>query len=128
VGILADAARPLSIPEILGAGERLAQSSVYRNLGVLEHAGAVRRVHGADDFVRYELAEDLTHHHHHLVCVSCGTVADVELSVSLERTVDRAVAAVAATTGFEVHSHRLDLMGRCRGCAEGLTSRGRARP
>jgi Fe2+ or Zn2+ uptake regulation protein len=117
VDILEAASRPLSIPEILANGRGLAQSSAYRNLAVLEQAGAVRRVHGADDFARFELAEDLTHHHHHLVCVSCGAVEDVELSAALERTVERAVGTVAADTGFEVHSHRLDLMGRCARCA-----------
>ena len=38
----------------------LAQSSAYRNLVVLEQAGAVNRIVTADDFARFELAQDLT--------------------------------------------------------------------
>ena len=53
---------------------------MYRNLVVLEQAGVVRRVTSTDDFARYELAEDLTEHHHHLICSSCGTVDDFTAS------------------------------------------------
>src|SRR4051812_29663211 len=64
--------RPLSIPELLGSTPDLAQSSAYRNLAVLERAGVVRRIVTHDEFARYELAEDLTEHHHHLICGRCG--------------------------------------------------------
>jgi Fe2+ or Zn2+ uptake regulation protein len=117
VDLLATQARPVSIPDILGVDPRLPQSSVYRNLAVLEQAGAVRRVLAADEFARYELAEDLTSHHHHLVCVACGAVDDVTLPARLERTVDHAIEELAESTGFEVHGHRLDLIGRCARCA-----------
>src|SRR5229473_2541329 len=69
VDALSTAPRPLTIPEILDERPGLAQSSVYRNLVVLEEAGIVHRVVGADEFARWELAERLTgHHHHHLIC------------------------------------------------------------
>jgi Fur family transcriptional regulator, ferric uptake regulator len=116
VELLAGQGRPVSIPDILTVDPRLPQSSVYRNLAVLEHAGTVRRVLAADEFARYELAEDLTAHHHHLVCESCGSVDDVTLPARLERTVDRAIEELANSTGFDVHGHRLDLIGRCARC------------
>src|SRR3954451_13944434 len=59
---LTAAPRPLTIPEILDDRPGLAQSSVYRNLVVLEDAGVVHRVVGADEFARWELAEDLAGH------------------------------------------------------------------
>lgn len=117
VDILAGAARPLTISEVQAEGGDLPQSSVYRNVAVLEQAGVVRRVMAADEFARFELAEDLTEHHHHLVCVSCGDVADFTMPPALERAVDRATAAAAQAAGFEVHSHRLDLVGRCNRCS-----------
>src|SRR5439155_17243392 len=117
VEVLAAAARPLTIAEVIEAGTGLPQSSVYRNLSVLEQAGAVRRVMGVDEFARYELAEDLTEHHHHLVCLSCGTVADFTVSAGLERAMAGAVAEVLEGTGFTAESHRLDLLGECRVCA-----------
>ena len=118
VEILRDAPRPLTMPELLEHGDGLAQSSVYRNLVVLEHAGAVRRIVTDDEFARYELAEDLTgHHHHHLVCSTCGAVEDVTVPEEIEALFDSALVAVAAERGFSVDAHRLDLLGRCKDCA-----------
>ena len=117
VEVLAAAARPLTIPEILDADPALAQSSVYRSLVVLEEAGVVHRLPDPFGFTRHELAEELTEHHHHLVCVACGTVEDLPASGSLERTVARAVAEVEAGTGFRLHGHRLDLVGVCARCS-----------
>jgi len=48
VEILAHAGRPLSIPDVLAAEAALPQSSVYRNLVVLEQAGAVGRLLAPD--------------------------------------------------------------------------------
>jgi Fur family transcriptional regulator, ferric uptake regulator len=118
VRILAEAGRPLTTGEVQDVGGRLPQSSVYRNLAVLEQAGVVRRVTAGDGVVRYEPAEDLTEHHHHLVCTACGSVVDVTLLPAVERRLDKAVDEVAARTGFEVHSHRLDLIGRCADCQD----------
>jgi Fe2+ or Zn2+ uptake regulation protein len=117
VETLATAPRPLTIPEILTRRRGLAQSSVYRNLVVLEDAGIVHRVVGTDDFARWELAEDLTGHHHHLICASCGRVEDVPASAGLERSVAAAAAAITRTTGFRTQRHRVDLVGLCKRCA-----------
>ncbi len=117
VDALSGAARPVTIVEILDAADaNLAQSSVYRTLAVLEEAGVVHRLPGPPGFARYELAESLTEHHHHLVCVSCGTVEDLPASSRLEKMVARAAAEVAAGTGFTPHGHRLDLVGVCARC------------
>lgn len=117
VKVLAGADRPLTIPEILGQQSGLAQSSAYRNLVVLEEAGVVRRIVTRDDRTRYELTEELTGHHHHLVCSSCGLVEDVPASDALERSVATAAARTARSTGFRIDHHRLDLVGICERCA-----------
>ena len=116
VTILGDAVRPLALSEVLSVGPDLAQSSVYRNLAVLEDAGVVRRVAATDEFARYELAEDLTEHHHHLLCSECGAVEDFVLPARVERSVESALTSVAADAGFEGTHHRLDLVGRCASC------------
>jgi Fe2+ or Zn2+ uptake regulation protein len=116
VEVLVDAGRPLTAAEVLVEGA-LAQSSAYRNLAVLEAAGVVHRVAGSDEFARFELAEDLTaHHHHHLICTACGTVADFTVPDQLEDAVDALAREVAATAGFRAELHRLDLYGRCAAC------------
>jgi Fe2+ or Zn2+ uptake regulation protein len=77
----------------------------------------VHRVVTDGDFARYELAEDLTEHHHHLICSACGKVEDVAAPASLERSVRAAATQIARSTGFRTTKHRIDLVGLCRTCA-----------
>lgn len=117
VEALVAADRPVTIPEVLIQTIEIPQSSAYRNLTVLCEAGVVRRLPGADDVGRFELAEDLSgHHHHHLVCSSCGRVADIKASPRLEKALAEAARLAAAETGFEVSDHRIDLGGLCPQC------------
>ena len=116
VDVLAGAAGPLTIPEILRAKSGLAQSSLYRTLHLMEEAGVVHRMAGPAGFARYELAEDLTEHHHHLICVSCGDVEDLAASSRVERTVSKVIEEAASRTGFRSQGHRLELVGVCARC------------
>ena len=116
VDALAGADRPPSIPDLLAATPGLAQSSAYRNLAVLERAGVVRRIATTDEHARFELAEDLTEHHHHLICTVCGSVEDFTVSSQLERSLESALARVADGIGFRAEHHRLDLVGTCPDC------------
>ena len=118
VALLAESEAPLTIPEILTDRPDLAQSSVYRNLAVLERAGLVQRIVTTDDWARYELDHALTHHHHHLICSSCGAVRDFTVSPRLERSIDEALAKVASDAHFHLEHHRLDLVGRCEDCVD----------
>lgn len=117
VDALADADAPLSIPQLLERDGSLAQSSTYRNLTELEQADVVHRIVTADEFARYELAEDLTEHHHHLICSHCGDVRDFTVPRALEHDLDRALDRIAAEHGFAADNHRLDLIGTCATCA-----------
>jgi Fur family ferric uptake transcriptional regulator len=117
LSILGSARHPLTIHEILDRGSGLAMSSAYRNLTVLEQAGVVHRIITREDFARYELAEELTEHHHHLVCSSCGLVRDLPTDITLERLM-RAASARATQEGFTPVTHRLDIIGLCEDCAE----------
>lgn len=117
VELLAGTKGPMTLPELLDADRSLAQSSAYRNLAVLEQVGAVTRIVTSSDYASYELAEDLTgHHHHHLVCAACGEVTDFALSPVVEAELERVLAAAARKARYDVDHHRLDLVGRCRGC------------
>jgi Fe2+ or Zn2+ uptake regulation protein len=118
VDVLARAKRPLTIPELQRRAPGLATSSAYRNLGVLEDVGVVHRIVTNGDHARYELAEDLTEHHHHLICSRCGSVTDVPASSRLEESVARAAAEIARSTGFHAQQHRVDLVGLCTRCRD----------
>ena len=83
-------------------------SSIYRNLVVLEQAGAVTRCSGAGGgHARYELSEELVGHHHHLVCSSCGRIEDDPVPPEVDAGLAFLLDAVAARTGFTVTDHRL---------------------
>ena len=116
VDLLEAADRPLTIADLLERDRGLAQSSAYRNLAVLERAGVVNRLVTNDEYGRFELTEDLTEHHHHLICTSCGHVEDFTVSPALERRLHEAVEEVQGGTGFSAAHHRLDLIGTCRAC------------
>lgn len=116
VDVLASTDRPLTIPDILAQADQLAQSSAYRNLTELIDAGVVYRIVAGDEFSHFELAEDLTHHHHHLVCTRCGRVDDFVASDELERSLHGALDGAAGAKGFTVQHHRLDLVGTCADC------------
>ena len=118
VDALVRSPRPVTAAELVASDAGLPQSTAYRNLAVLEQAGVVHRVTGTDEFARFELAEELTgHHHHHLVCLRCGAVEDFDAPAPLERGLADAIRRLTDGTGFRADSHRLDLLGTCATCA-----------
>ena len=116
IGLLLDAGHPISIGDIADRLPDLPRSSAYRHLLDLQVAGVVRRVAANDEFARYELAEEFTEHHHHLLCTNCGKVTDVTPSPTFERNVAATVEQLAETEGFQPHGHRLDILGLCSDC------------
>ena len=118
ISVLHTSAGPVTILDILEVDTGLAQSSVYRNLAILEEVGAVVRIVTHDDHARFELAERLTdHHHHHLICTICGSVSDFDLTADTEGALNMAFAKVSRSAKFTIDSHRLDLLGSCADCA-----------
>ena len=113
---LGRAGRPVTTSELITDGTRLPQSTTYRNLALFEQVGIVHRVTGSGDFARYELAEEFTGHHHHLVCKLCGAVEDFEASKQVEQGLAEAISKFETGTGFRAESHRLDLLGTCASC------------
>tara|TARA_S200000501_G_scaffold87208_1_gene80244 strand:- start:12022 stop:12474 length:453 start_codon:yes stop_codon:yes gene_type:complete len=117
IAILLEATKPITINQILESDSELAQSSVYRNLAVLEQAGLVVRIITNDDHARYELAEHILEHHHHIICTPCGEVLDFHLSQSIEEKLEESLQKIANEFGFSVDRHQLDLIGKCGKCS-----------
>ena len=116
VTTLLGAGRPLTTAELLGTDDGWSQSSLYRNLGVLESCGVVRRLPSTDGVARFEVTEELSRHHHHLVCSACGRIDDVDLPAPVEATLHRVTAEAGDELGYAVDEHRLELIGRCADC------------
>ena len=118
ISILLRSSKPLSINQILDMDPELAQSSVYRNLTVLEEAGSIARIVTSADHARYELAEGILEHHHHIICSPCGEILDFRLSDSIEETLEASLQEIADQLGFTLDTHRLDLIGTCTLCKD----------
>jgi Fe2+ or Zn2+ uptake regulation protein len=91
-------------------------SSLYRSLTLLERAGVLRKQHGSDGLARFELAEWLAGHHHHLVCLVCGRAEDTDIEAEAESVVADVAGRIGKMAGFEVRGHVLEIEGVCEGC------------
>ena len=113
IEILLKTSKPITINQILESDSKLAQSSVYRNLAVLEQAGLVVKIITNDDHAHYELAEHILDHHHHIICSPCGEILDFHLSEKIEKALENSLKEIADDLGFSIDRHRLDLLGTC---------------
>lgn len=87
----------------------VSHQAVYDVLGALTEAGLLRRIQPRDSVARYEAR--VGDNHHHIVCRSCGAVADV----------DCAVGTTPCLTAAEDHGYTVDeaeviYWGRCPEC------------
>jgi len=88
----------------------VSHQAVYDVLRVLTDAGLVRRIQPAGAIARYEVR--VGDNHHHLVCRSCGTIADVDCAVG------HAPCLTADDDhGFVVDEADVVYWGTCSGCA-----------
>ena len=88
----------------------VSHQAVYDVLGVLSDSGLVRRIQPAGSVARYELR--VGDNHHHVVCRSCGTVADVDCAVGVRPCLDASDAH-----GFVIDEAEVTYWGVCPDCA-----------
>ncbi|GAA2454849.1 Fur family transcriptional regulator [Actinomadura vinacea] len=99
---------------IIGAVRRdlpkVSHQTVYDSLHALTAAGLVRRIQPSGSVARYE--SRIGDNHHHVVCRSCGAIADVDCAVGgapcLTASDDR---------GFSIDEAEVIYWGRCPDCS-----------
>lgn len=117
VQALVEAGGPRTAAEIHAElGDAIPLSSLYRSLSVLTDSGVLVAQHDSGGIMRFELAEWLAGHHHHFVCVSCGTAVDVTPNPEQERAIETLIEEMASANGFAVTGHRFEIEGRCKSC------------
>ncbi|MCA9773287.1 MAG: transcriptional repressor [Myxococcales bacterium] len=90
----------------------IGHATVYRTLKLLTKCGLAEEHHFGDGFARYEPGELADHEHHdHLICTQCGQIVEFE-----NHEIERLQAQVAASHGFTVTSHKMELYGICANC------------
>ena len=88
---------------------RLGRATVYRAVETLVNLGLLNRVEFADGIHHYRVCDD--GHHHHLTCIQCRRVVEVDICVPTEL-----LTAVTNQTNFSIEGHSLTLFGRCSTC------------
>lgn len=97
--------------ELQTQGQNVALTTVYNQLRALAEAGEVDTLRNVEGETLYRRCGS-DHHHHHLVCRSCGSTVEVE-GPEVERWADR----VAGRHGFVDIAHTLEIIGTCASCA-----------
>jgi Fur family ferric uptake transcriptional regulator len=87
----------------------VSHQAVYDVLRALTDAGLVRRIQPAASVARYEAR--VGDNHHHVVCRSCGTIADVDCAVG-----HAPCLAMSDDHGFSVDEAEVIYWGRCPDC------------
>jgi Fur family ferric uptake transcriptional regulator len=119
VQVLAESEMPLSVAEIharLGT-RRVNLVSVYRTVNLLMKMGVLRAPDRSRKGQRYELAEQFTGHHHHLICQRCEGIEDLEGCPLGDDVLTRLSARLRRLRSFRVMEHELRVFGLCRSCA-----------
>ncbi|MCA9328405.1 transcriptional repressor [Candidatus Saccharibacteria bacterium] len=103
---------PLSPVELSKLTEgRMAESTVYRNIDILEEIGTISRVYTGWKF-RLELSDLFRGHHHHMLCQNCGGIINFEETPAFLRELEK----ISKDNGFSLSSHVLELAGLCKNC------------
>jgi Fur family transcriptional regulator, ferric uptake regulator len=128
LAVLADARRPMSVAEIHASlHERdVNLGSVYRTVALLCRLDLMRLADESRGTQRFELGEDFTGHHHHLVCQRCGDVQDLDGCVLQKPVLTRLQTRIRRVMRFQVMDHDLRLYGICGRCATPVTRRKRS--
>lgn len=95
-----------SVRTALGA---VSTQAVYDVLRALTHAEIVRRIEPSGSPARYELR--VGDNHHHVVCRTCGEIADVDCAVG-----QRPCLTASQSHGFVIDEAEVTYWGLCSRC------------
>ena len=87
----------------------VSHQAVYDALRALTAAGLIRRIQPAGSVARYETR--VADNHHHVVCRSCGAIADVDCA-----TGDTPCLTASDDHGFVIDEAEVIYWGRCTAC------------
>lgn len=85
-------------------------ATVYRTLERLAALQVIYKTLFDEGKHRYELCDQEDHQHHHIICVSCGEIFEVEEALldSLEQHLEK--------EGFRIVDHQLKIYAYCPAC------------
>ena len=105
--------KPISINELIKkVGDSMDRVSVYRTVELFEKIGIIQRVNIGWKY-KIELADKFIEHHHHLVCLNCRNIVDIN-EQSLESLIDK----IAEQYDYKIENHQIELQGYCIKCSK----------
>ena len=87
-------------------------ATVYKNVHTFLDSGVLREVSLHHGSLRVELNQAA---HHHLICVNCKSIMDLE-----ESSLKSALLKEKLPRGFQVQRIAIDVIGVCQACASGI--------
>ena len=93
----------------------VSRQSVYNSLHTLTDAGLLRRIQPAGSVARYEAR--IGDNHHHVVCRSCGVIADVDCAIG-----ESPCLIASDDGGFSIDEAEVIYWGRCPACSAAQSS------
>jgi len=88
---------------------RMGRATVFRAVEMLVSLGLLNRIDFADGSHKYRACGES--HHHHLTCVQCHRVVDIDICLPAEQ-----ISLIGTQTDFIIEGHSLTLFGRCPDC------------
>jgi Fur family transcriptional regulator, stress-responsive regulator len=88
----------------------VSRQAVYDVLAALTAAGLIRRIQPSGSVARYETR--VGDNHHHVVCRTCGTIADIDCALG-----ETPCLTPAEDLGFVLDEAEVIYWGRCPACA-----------
>ena len=102
---------PIAMHELLiKLNDSMDPVSVYRTIDLFEKLNIVQRINFGWKY-KLELTDNFVNHHHHLLCLGCGKVININ-----QAEIETFIGYTAAKQGFLASSHQLEIQGYCRSC------------
>jgi Fur family ferric uptake transcriptional regulator len=86
-------------------------ATIYRTLELLSNLDIVQKLDFGDGCHRYELCDLHSRHHHHMICITCGKVIEIEGNLP-----DKFEANLEHMNDFSILDYRLYFYGYCKAC------------
>jgi len=92
-------------------------ATIYRTLQLFDNFDIVKKLNFNDGCYRYELSDDQRHQHHHLVCINCGNVYELD-----DDLLDQLEQQINKNNDFQVTDHMVKFFGYCKECKEKINN------
>jgi len=113
INFLISSKKPLTIDEIQKAMiHKIDRVTLYRALTDFTKSKIVTKINLQNSKVYYEFISKI-HHHHHIICESCGRIEDIE-NCNQDNLQNK---IIKSSKNFKIiNSHSLEFFGICNNC------------